>query len=133
VTTTVITRSPPCAAATPVISVIADTGQGQRWSRPAHIARCAHLRLHDPAALPAARELPHDQDVDFYDDPYALANGADALVLATPWPEYGELDLQRIAERMRQPVLVDARNFWNTDVAGKAGVRYVGVGYGATG
>ncbi|MGE0343988.1 MAG: UDP binding domain-containing protein [Porticoccaceae bacterium] len=93
----------------------------------------AHLRLHDPAALPAARELLQGQDVDFYDDPYALAHGADALVLATPWPEYRELDLKRIAERMRQPVLVDARNFWNADVAGKAGARYVGVGYGAAG
>ncbi|MFZ5654737.1 MAG: UDP binding domain-containing protein [Pseudomonadota bacterium] len=92
------------------------------------LARGAHLRLHDPAALPAARELLHDQDVDFCDDPYALANGADALVLATPWPEYHELDLKRIAQSMRQPVLVDARNFWGADKAQKARPRYAGVG-----
>jgi UDPglucose 6-dehydrogenase len=97
------------------------------------LARGAHLRLHDPAALPAARALLHDRDVDFYDDPYALANGADALVLATPWPEYRELDLKQIAQSMRQPVLVDARNFWSADVAAKAGARYVGMGYGAAG
>ena len=92
------------------------------------LARGAHLRLHDPAALPAARELLKEQDVDCYDDPYALASGADALVLTTPWPEYRELDLTRIAETMRQPVLVDARNFWGAGTVGAAGMRYVGVG-----
>lgn len=94
------------------------------------LARGAHLRLHDPAALPAARELLHDQDVDFCDDPYALANGADALVLATPWPEYGELDLQRIAQHMRQPVLVDARNLLKLEDLRAAGFRGSGIGQG---
>ena len=92
------------------------------------LARGAHLRLHDPAALPAARELLKEQDVECCDDAYALANGADALVLATPWPEYRELDLTRIAETMRQPVLVDARNFWGADAVRNAQLRYVGVG-----
>ena len=92
------------------------------------LARGAHLRLHDPAAIPAARELLQHDDLDFYEDPYAMATGADALVLVTAWPQYRALDLPRLAQAMRTPVMVDARNLYDPGTAQAAGLRYTGIG-----
>lgn len=88
----------------------------------------AHLRLHDPAAIPAARELLQHDDLDFYEDPYQWPTGADALVLVTAWPQYRALDLPRLAQAMRTPVMVDARNLYDPGTAQAAGLRYTGIG-----
>ncbi|MCQ8904063.1 MAG: UDP-glucose/GDP-mannose dehydrogenase family protein, partial [Methanothrix sp.] len=66
------------------------------------IERGAHVRAHDPAAMENARNAL--QEVEFFEDPYRMADGADALVLLTEWPEYRELDLSKIAKTMRTPV-----------------------------
>jgi UDPglucose 6-dehydrogenase len=57
-----------------------------------------------------------------------MADGADALVLVTEWPQYRELDLARLATKMHTPVLVDGRNLFDPKEAGKAGWTYLGVG-----
>ena len=92
------------------------------------LARGVHLRLHDPQALSSARREFGGQDVDFYDDPYTLAVGADALVVLTPWDEYRQLDLKRLVEVMRKPVMVDARNLYQAAEVRKLGMRYSGIG-----
>ena len=66
--------------------------------------------------------------MDFYDDPYTLAVGADALVVLTPWDEYRQLDLKRLVEVMRKPVMVDARNLYQAAEVRKLGMRYSGIG-----
>ena len=72
------------------------------------IERGASVRAHDPAALAnAASRLP---DITLCDDPYAVANGADAIALCTPWPEYKEIDLARLKSAMRGDLLLDGRN-----------------------
>ncbi len=43
-------------------------------------------------------------------DPYAAANGADALVIATEWTQFRDLDWKRIKDSMRTPVVFDGRN-----------------------
>lgn len=68
--------------------------------------RGAHVRAHDPMALENARRALDGWEVEFFSDPYALAEGAEALVLATEWPEYRRLDLARLASVMRTPVLL---------------------------
>lgn len=57
-----------------------------------------------------------------------LADGCDALVLVTDWQQFRNLDYQRIASLMNNPVLVDARNFLDREALIAAGFRYVGVG-----
>ncbi len=57
-----------------------------------------------------------------------LADGCDALVLVTDWQQFRNLDYQRIASLMNNPVLVDARNFLDRETLIQAGFRYVGVG-----
>jgi UDPglucose 6-dehydrogenase len=65
--------------------------------------------------------------------PLGAARGADAVVLATEWPEYVTIDLPSLAKAMRGRLVVDARNSLDADKVGAAGLRYVGIGRGAGG
>jgi UDPglucose 6-dehydrogenase len=62
--------------------------------------------------------------------PYALADGADALVVCTEWNEFKQLDLARVRASMRQPVLVDGRNLYEPADMLRLGFRYRGIGRG---
>ncbi len=56
-------------------------------------------------------------------------DGADAVVLVTEWPEFGELDWAgEVKQRMRQPLVVDGRNFLDRDALVEAGFTYEGIG-----
>jgi UDPglucose 6-dehydrogenase len=82
------------------------------------------------AVDPAVKAVPvgFADTIDLLDDPVALATGADALVPVTEWPGFASLDLPRLPERMRTPLLLDRRNFFDPDVVRAAGFTYVGVG-----
>ncbi len=88
----------------------------------------AHVRVHDPCAAENARRELADVEVDFCADVYTMAEGADALVLATEWDEYRGLRLSRLVGLMKTPVLVDGRNLFEPEVARAAGLTYVGIG-----
>ncbi len=88
----------------------------------------ASVRAHDPQGHEQARPLL--PNVQLIDDPYQAADGADALVIATEWDAFRALDLRRVAELLKQPVLVDLRNIYHPDEAARAGLRYTGVGRG---
>jgi len=90
--------------------------------------REAHVRAHDPIATENARQELQGLDIEYHTDPYELAQGADALLLATEWPEYRRLDLARLARSMRTPVLLDGRNIYDPGAARTAGFTYIGVG-----
>jgi len=90
--------------------------------------RGAHVRAHDPVALENARRALNSLEVEFFSDSYLLAEGAEALVLVTDWPEYRRLDLVRLAKLMRTPVLLDGRNVFDPNEARTAGFLYIGVG-----
>jgi UDPglucose 6-dehydrogenase len=88
----------------------------------------ATIRAYDPQAMEnAAREL---KRVTLCSNPYEMAEGADALVLATEWNEFKQLDFERIRGVMRQPILIDGRNAWDGERLRKLGFNYVGVGRG---
>ena len=89
----------------------------------------ARLRAYDPVAMPRAAELL--PDVEMAESPYALAKGVDALVVCTEWNEFKQLDLERIREAMRQPVVVDGRNLYEPADMLRLGFRYRGIGRGS--
>ena len=90
------------------------------------LARGAHVRAFDPAAVERAKEiLP---DVEFVADPYAVAEGADGLVVVTEWNEFRQLDLERVRGSMRQPVVVDGRNIYDGERMRELGFTYRGIG-----
>ena len=88
----------------------------------------AVVKGYDPQAMEnAAKELPN---ITLCEDPYEAAEGADALVLATEWNEFKQLDFQKIYKLLRTPVLVDGRNLWDSQTLREIGFTYFGVGQG---
>ncbi|MBI5067876.1 MAG: UDP-glucose/GDP-mannose dehydrogenase family protein [Deltaproteobacteria bacterium] len=90
----------------------------------------AHVTAHDPVAAEVASRLvgPH---VELAREPYAAAEGADALVLVTEWSEFRSPDYARLRRAMRGTLLLDGRNVWDPARARAAGFTYVGVGRAA--
>lgn len=98
--------------------------------------------LRDSAALEVVRALSdhealvvaHDPmvtgvpGVHTVDDAYDVANGADAVVLATEWPQYLSLDLAELRQRMRGNLFLDGRNAFTPATVAVAGLTYVGIG-----
>jgi UDPglucose 6-dehydrogenase len=86
----------------------------------------AKVRAHDPAGMEQARrELP---DIEYSDDPYACASGADALVIVTEWVQFRALDLERLKREMAQPLIVDLRNIYRPRDMAALGFAYESVG-----
>lgn len=95
------------------------------------MAAGASVRAFDPVAMKAAGSvLP---DIEMAKDAYKLAKGADALIIVTEWNEFKHLDLERIRESMRQPILLDGRNIYQPEHIKGIGFRYRGVGRGYNG
>lgn len=88
----------------------------------------AKVRAFDPVAMPGARRIL--RKVDYCSDPYEVAEGAHALVIATEWNEFRMLDLKKIRRSMAVPLLVDCRNIYDPFAMQALGFNYVGVGRG---
>jgi UDPglucose 6-dehydrogenase len=94
-------------------------------------ARGAVVAACDPEA--GARSSAVAPWLEIADGPATAARDADAVVLATEWPEYVTLDLHALAQVMRGALVVDARNSLDREQVGAAGLRYVGIGRGDAG
>jgi UDPglucose 6-dehydrogenase len=53
---------------------------------------------------------------------------ANALVIVTEWDAFRALDLRRVKELLREPILVDLRNIYPREEVETLGFRYVGIG-----
>jgi UDPglucose 6-dehydrogenase len=85
-----------------------------------------HVRAHDPAAMPNARRvLPV---ISFCECAAEVADGADALLLATEWPEYLSLDWEDLRTRMRGTIVVDGRRVLDPAHLTALGLTYVSLG-----
>jgi len=91
------------------------------------LAEGATVALHDPEAMPHARAR-YGERVICADDPYAAADGADALVLVTEWRPYQSPDFARLRTALRQPILIDGRNLWSSYGLAGQGFQYEGIG-----
>ena len=91
------------------------------------LARGAHVRAYDPVAIPEAKvEL--NGAVSYCESAYEAAQGADALVISTGWPEFRALDFDKIKHLVRQPIIVDTKNLLDSTRLRTIGFQYVGVG-----
>jgi UDPglucose 6-dehydrogenase len=86
----------------------------------------ATVRAYDPKAMPVLKALMNS--IDYCKDPYAVATGADALLVVTEWDEFRNLDLDRLKGLMRRPVIVDGRNMFDPKIMRDHGWVYRGVG-----
>jgi len=86
----------------------------------------AKVRAFDPAAMEEARKaLP---EIEFGRDAYDVAQGVDALVLATEWNQFRRLDLGRLRSVMGKPIFIDLRNVYDPEQMRRLGFVYCGVG-----
>jgi len=93
---------------------------------PALLEGGAKIRATDPQGVREARKLL--KDVEFVDDPYDAAKGADALIVLTEWNEYRALDTGRLKELMRGSVFIDLRVIYDPARLREQGFTYIGVG-----
>ncbi len=89
----------------------------------------AQLAVHDPVASSNAQQLLHGS-VRWCDDVYDAARGARALIVATDWSEYKDLDLKTLAATMSDRVIFDCRNIYEAAEVAKEGFDLVAIGRG---
>lgn len=94
------------------------------------LAQGAEVTVHDPKALPALRHAFPQPQVHVAATPLQAAQGADALLLLTAWPEYHNPDYDQLLNALRQPVLIDGRNVFEPATMQALGFVYYGVGRG---
>ncbi|RPI33323.1 MAG: UDP-glucose/GDP-mannose dehydrogenase family protein [Chloroflexota bacterium] len=95
------------------------------------IAQGAEVRAYDPVAMEVARPLL--PNVEMVTDAYTLADDSDALIVVTEWNEFKQLDLDRVRDCMKQPVLFDGRNIYDPALMKSLGFTYRGLGRGYNG
>lgn len=86
----------------------------------------AKLRVHDPKAMEKARAVL--TDVVYVEDMNAVAEGCDALVIATEWEEFKQLDLERARKELTHPILFDGRNLFDPSEMERLGFIYKSIG-----
>jgi len=93
------------------------------------LAKGAKVRAYDPAALAEAK-MELNGTVRYCDTPYAVAEGVDALVVGTGWPEFRTLDFAKIKHLLKRPIIVDTKNLLDSARLRSMGFQYMGVGRG---
>jgi UDPglucose 6-dehydrogenase len=91
------------------------------------VARGARVRAYDPVAIPDAK-LELNGTIHYCESAYAAAEGVEALVVGTGWPEFRGLDFSRIKNLLRRPLIVDTKNILDAVRLRAMGFEYVGVG-----
>lgn len=91
------------------------------------VSRGARVRAFDPVAMADAK-LELNGTVHYCESPYAVAEGVEALVVGTGWPEFRALDFSKIKALLRRPLIVDTKNILDSTRLRAMGFEYVGVG-----
>jgi UDPglucose 6-dehydrogenase len=91
------------------------------------VSRGARVRAYDPVAIPDAK-MELNGTVHYCESAYAVAEGAEALVVGTGWPEFRALDFGKIKALLRRPLIVDTKNILDSTRLRAMGFEYVGVG-----
>lgn len=90
------------------------------------INRGAHVRAYDPVANPAASSILNT--LRCVENAYQAADGSEALVVGTGWPEFRALDFAKIKKLLKRPIIVDTKNLLDSSRLRSMGFQYVGVG-----
>src|SRR2546423_4411459 len=93
------------------------------------VSKGARVRAYDPVAIPEAKSKLNGS-VRYCESAYAAAEGSDALVVGTGWPEFRALDFDRIKHLLKKPLIVDTKNLLDSTRLRALGFEYVGIGRG---
>ena len=88
----------------------------------------AHVTAYDPKGMERAREVKTIEGVAFAASALEAIDGAEALIIATEWSEFANVDLALVKERMVTPIVFDGRNLFDSETMGQLGFRYHSIG-----
>jgi UDPglucose 6-dehydrogenase len=94
------------------------------------VSEGAEVTAYDPKAMDKFKELPVAAKVKLAESPLEAARGAEALIIATEWPEFTGVDLAELRDAMRAPLIFDGRNLLDPSAAAAYGFQYRGIGRG---
>ena len=89
------------------------------------------ITAYDPAAMERAQEVV-SSNITFANSAYQAAHGADALLILTEWEEFANLDLNRLRQELKYPIVIDGRNLYDPEVMAAEGFSYYSVGRAAS-
>ena len=89
------------------------------------------ITAYDPAAMDRVQEV-IPSGLRFANSAYEAARGADALLILTEWEEFANLDLHRLRQELKYPIVIDGRNLYDPDVMAAEGFSYYSVGRAAS-
>lgn len=91
------------------------------------LAEGATIRAHDPEAAENVKKVIGDR-IQYAADPYEAADGADAILIATEWPEFRTPDFDRLSARLKSKVIFDGRNLYDLSLMRDLGYAYFSIG-----
>jgi UDPglucose 6-dehydrogenase len=94
------------------------------------LAEGATVRVHDPEAIENVRKKFGDR-ISYFTTPYEAATGADAIFIATEWPEFRTPDFEQLDKILKGKVIFDGRNLYDLDTMKDLGYTYISIGRAA--
>jgi UDPglucose 6-dehydrogenase len=88
----------------------------------------AHVIACDPKGMQKARAIKAIADAEFASSALEAVNDAEALIIATEWNEFANVDLAVVKEKMRTPIVFDGRNLLDPETMGRLGFHYYSIG-----
>ena len=94
------------------------------------VKRGAHIKAYDPKAIPEAKDqyLKDVKNISYVDSKYDALKESDALVLLTEWKEFRSPDFSRIKLLLKNSIIFDGRNQYNTNDLKEIGIKYYQIG-----
>jgi UDPglucose 6-dehydrogenase len=92
------------------------------------VAAGAKVCAYDPVAMEVARPLL--PNVELCKDPYEVAKESDAVIVVTEWNEFKQLDLEKVKDLLKTPVIYDGRNIYDPALMREIGFKYRAIGRG---
>ncbi|SKC75471.1 UDP-glucose dehydrogenase family protein [Ohtaekwangia koreensis] len=85
------------------------------------------IRAHDPEAIENVKRIVGDK-IGYFDTPYDAAEGADAIFIATEWPEFRTPDFEKLSGLLKSKVIFDGRNLYDLSNMKELGYTYFSIG-----
>jgi UDPglucose 6-dehydrogenase len=89
------------------------------------------ITAYDPAGMNRAREVIGNH-ISYANSSYEAAHDADALLILTEWEEFANLDLSRVRQELKYPIVIDGRNLYDPETMAAQGFTYYSVGRAAS-
>ena len=85
------------------------------------------ITVHDPEAMENVKKI-FGSKVSFAANPYDAAEGADAIFIATEWPEFRTPDFEKLSTKLKSKVIFDGRNLYDLNTMRELGYTYFSIG-----